>query len=125
MENKYDFPPPVDNILYFGCMALVAKDDVNEHIDLSLEDWEKFYEDLFGGFENLDDTTNEDENEVDELVNVPAEMKTKTGYLKDDFVVDDNLVEDVSGSNSGDEGTWDDESTAELEYEDYSYSDED
>ena len=125
MENKYDFPPPIDNILYFGCIALVAKDDDGEYIDLSVKEWEKFYEELFGGFENLADTAKEDENEIDELANVPAEMKTKTGYLKDDFVVEDNLVEDVSGSNSGDEGTWGDESTAELEYEDYSYSDED
>ena len=90
-----------------------------------MKEWEKFYEELFGGFENLADTAKEDENEIDELANVPAEMKTKTGYLKDDFVVEDNLVEDVSGSNSGDEGTWGDESTAELEYGDYSYSDED
>ena len=59
--------------------------------------------------------------EEDELENVAKEMKTKSGYLKDDFVVEDNLVEDVSGS---DEGTWEDE-TSELDYEEYSYSDED
>ena len=96
-ENKYDFPPPVDNILYFGCVALVASDE-SGIVDLSVEEWEKFY--------------------------VPSELKTKSGYLKDDFVVDDNLVENCSGTNSGDEGTWDDTS-CELEYEEYSYSDED
>jgi hypothetical protein len=124
-ENKYDFPPPIDNILYFGCIALVAKNDKDDYVDLSLEEWNNFYEDLFGGFENLADTAKEDDNEIDELENIPAEMKTKTGYLKDDFVVEDNMVENVSGSNSGDEGTWEDDSTAELEFDEYYYSDED
>lgn len=119
-ENKYDLPPPVDNILYFGCIALLAHDN-NGEVDLSVEEWEIFYEDLFGGFENLANTAKEDEEEEDELENVPKELKTKSGYLKDDFVVEDNLVEDVSGS---DEGSWEDE-TSELDYEEYSYSDED
>lgn len=123
-ENKYDLPPPIDNILYFGCVTLVAKDEESEYVDLSVEEWDKFYEDLFGGFENLADTAKEDEEEEDELANVPAEMKTKTGYLKDDFVVEDNAVEDPqSGTNSVDEDSWED-STSELEYEEYYYSDE-
>ncbi|MDC1321606.1 hypothetical protein N8261_06565, partial [Flavobacteriaceae bacterium] len=119
-ENKYDLPPPIDNILYFGCIALMARDN-NGEVDLSVEEWGTFYEDLFGGFENLADTIKQDDEEEDELENVAKEMKTKSGYLKDDFVVEDNLVEDVSGS---DEGTWEDE-TSELDYEEYSYSDED
>ena len=120
-ENKYDLPPPIDNILYFGCIALIAKDE-DEHVDLSVEEWTIFYEDLFGGFENLADTAKEDEEEEDELANIPAEMKTKTGYLKDDFVVEDSNIDDVqSGTNSIDEGSWVD---SELECEDYYYSDE-
>jgi hypothetical protein len=123
-ENKYDLPPPIDNILYFGCIALVAKNEEGEYVDLSVESWEKFYEDLFGGFENLADSAKEDEEEEDELANVPAEMKTKSGYLKDNFVVEDtNIEETPSGTNSIDEDTWED-STSELEYEDYCYSDE-
>ena len=121
-ENKYDLPPPIDNILYFGCIAIVAKDEEGEYVDLSVGDWTTFYEDLFGGFENLADTAKEDEEEEDELANVPAEMKTKSGYLKDDFVVEDNNIEDVqSGANSVDEGIWED-SSSELDYEEYYYS---
>ena len=37
-ENKYDLPPPIDNILYFGCIALVAKNEEGEYVDLSVED---------------------------------------------------------------------------------------
>ena len=55
-----------------------------------MEDWNKIYEKLFGGFEDLADTTLADEQEEDELENVPKEKKTKNGYLKDGFVVDDN-----------------------------------
>lgn len=124
-ENKYDFPPPIDNILYFGCIALVAQDEIGSNVDLSIEAWDKFYEGLFGGFENLADTVNDDENEEDELANIPAEMKTKTGYLKDDFVVDDiETSNNTSNKDSGEEDEWEDEDTAELEFEDYSYSDE-
>ena len=123
-ENKYDFPPPVDTPLYFGVCALVANDENDDCIDLSIEAWETFYEELFGGFENLADTAAEDNNEEDELESIPAEMKTKSGYLKDDFVVEDNNIEDVqSGANSVDEGIWED-SSSELDYEEYYYSDE-
>ena len=31
---------------------------------------------------------------VDELANIPADKKTKTGYLKDGFVVSDNSSDD-------------------------------
>lgn len=86
-ENKYDFPPPIDNILFFGSCAIVASIDDNL-IDLSVEGWLPIYEKLFGGFEDLAATALEDEQEEDELANVPKEMLTKEGYLKDGFVVD-------------------------------------
>ena len=45
MENKYELPPPVDNILFFGKIALV-----NDMDDLTIDLWNKIYEQLFGGF---------------------------------------------------------------------------
>ena len=93
-ENKYDFPPPVDNELFFGNCLLVNYDvENNTHKDISKPEWNAIYERLFGGFEDLDDTANADENEEDELENIPAHMKTKQGYLKDNFVVDDEEEE--------------------------------
>lgn len=108
-ENKYDFPPPVDTKLFFGSCALVCslKDTKGKYIlaDLTLEMWEKMYEKLFGGFEDLTQTKIEDEYEEDELENVPKSKKTKIGgYLKDGFVVDD---EDES-QDSSDGGSDDD-----------------
>ena len=86
-ENKYDFPPPIDNVLFFGSCAIVAFVDDNV-TDLSVEGWLPIYEKLFGGFEDLAATALEDEQEEDELANVPKEFLTKEGYLKDGFVVD-------------------------------------
>lgn len=108
MENKYDFPPPVDKNLYFGSCALVGmlRDDSNNKslTNLNLELWNKIYEKLFGGFEDMALTCVEDEEEEDELEKVPKHMKTKKGgYLKDGFVVDSSDTEEVSGSETEDE----------------------
>ena len=100
-ENKYDFPPPVDNELFFGNCLLVNYDiENNTHNDISKPEWKAIYEKLFGGFEDLDDTAIADENEEDELENIPAHMKTKQGYLKDNFVVDDGEEEEVGDADS-------------------------
>jgi len=103
-ENKYDFPPPIYNKLFFGSCAVLAyhkKDDGNKvYTDLSLALWNKIYEKLFGGFEDLATTAKEDEEEEDELANVPKEKKTKNGYLKDGFVVDSSDTEENETSSS-------------------------
>jgi len=106
-ENKYDFPPPVDTTLFFGSCVLVSsvkKDDgLLGLASLSVEQWDKMYEKLFGGFEDLAATCAEDEAEEDELDNIPASKKTKQGYLKDGFVVDsDSDEKDNYGSDDSD-----------------------
>ena len=104
-ENKYDFPPPIDETLFFGsCSILAYNKDINDckiYVDLSLPLWNKIYEKLFGGFEDLSATAADDENEEDELANIPKEKKTKQGYLKDGFVVDniDDIEDEVSLSD--------------------------
>jgi len=105
-ENKYDFPPPQDKTLFFGNCLLLAKQwkEELEYVNLSVDLWTKIYEKLFGGFENLCDTENADEDEEDELDNVPRKLKTKEGYLKDGFVVSssDEELEDEDGDLDGD-----------------------
>jgi len=91
-ENKYEFPPPIDKQLFFGNCAIVLQikntDGTLNYINLSVDIWNKIYEKLYGGFEDLNLTAKEDEEEEDELKNIPKEKKTKHGYLKDGFVVD-------------------------------------
>lgn len=118
MENKYDFPPPVDKKLLFGCCVLVGqlRDDsgVKSLFSLTSDLWTKLYEKLFGGFEDLAATNDDDDDEEDELDLLPKSKKTKsTGYLKDGFVVDDDFNESTEGSDeytSSDEGSDDDAS---------------
>ena len=122
-ENKYDFPPPIDNKLFFGSCAILAylkKDDSDKnYIDLSLPLWNKIYEKLFGGFEDLAATAAEDEAEEDELANVPKEKKTKQGYLKDGFVVDssdtDENEETTGSEEDGNDDNDDSDETEETE----------
>ena len=103
-ENKYDFPTPIDTKLFYGSCAIVGqvkKDDGSKcYFNLSLGLWNKIYEKLFGGFEDLAATAKEDDEEEDELANVPKEKKTKQGYLKDGFVVDSSDTEENSPSVS-------------------------
>tara|TARA_B100002051_G_scaffold198967_1_gene188835 strand:+ start:1947 stop:2534 length:588 start_codon:yes stop_codon:yes gene_type:complete len=126
-ENKYDFPPPVDTELYFGTCALIRVDDDDNIIDLTIEVWEKVYEFLFGGFEDLN---SEEDPSEDELENVPDEMKTKAGYLKDGFVVstdsdkDENSVDEDYEDDSEDDSEDESLEDSELEVEAYDYTDE-
>jgi hypothetical protein len=86
-ENKYEFPPPIDNTLFFGnCLILNKKGDTL--LSLSSDEWLAIYENLYGGFEDLGDEDSEEESEEDDL------PRTKSGYVKDDFVVDDDVVDD-------------------------------
>ena len=120
-ENKYDFPPPIDTKLFFGnCLIVRYEKEANGSqipCSLSLEQWQKVYEELFGGFEDLSSTAVEDEKEVDELANIAAKYKTSSGYLKDGFVVDDS-DKDGDSKNDKDESSEFSDNTIELDMED-------
>ena len=125
-ENKYDFPPPVDTELYFGTCCLIRLDNDENIISLTVDEWNKIYDALFGGFEDIE---SEEEPSEDELENIPDEMKTKHGYLKDGFVVNTDSDDNKESSDgdyeegSGDESD-EEESDDELQEEPYDYSDD-
>ena len=93
-ENKYDLPPPVDEELYFSTMTIIKHTEpevTNGTInDLVKSEWNKVYEKLFGGFEDLDHSEELSDDEED----ISDSEKTKEGYHKDGFVVDDEDDED-------------------------------
>ena len=115
-ENKYDFPPPIDTTLFFGsCVILAHVKQTNgskTYTDLSLQLWNKLYEKLFGGFEDLSATAKEDEEEEDELAKIPKEKKTKQGYLKDGFVVDSEDADENDTQSSSEEEEYDEDETS-------------
>ena len=149
-ENKYDFPPPVDNSLYYGTCALIRVDDKDRILNLTAEIWLKLCEKLFGGFEDLDedageeeddDNGDEEEEEEEEVLNKPAKKDKKVNKEEED--------EDEEEDEEGEEEEEEDENIrkkpgkktavvieseeeeiedyygSELEEEAYSYSDDD
>jgi hypothetical protein len=100
-ENKYEFPPPMDNTLFFGSCVVLNMEN-NEVSDISVKEFEDMMEHLYGGFEDVNSETTESEEETD----LP---KTKDGYVKDGFIVD---------SDEGSEGDDNDDDDAEEEEED-------
>ena len=91
-ENKYDFPPPVDNLLFFGSCILVNKNTNKEILNLTSTEWDLVYEKLFDGFEDIGDkdSDNEDDDDEDEF----EFPRTKEGYAKDGFVIDGDESEE-------------------------------
>ena len=64
-ENKYDLPPPMDIEMFFDDLYIV-KLVKNELSDLTLVEYNKFYDESFKGFEDIDYTDDEEENSLSE-----------------------------------------------------------
>lgn len=92
-ENKYEFPPPMDNTLFFGsCVVINMENDVASN--MSVKEFEDIMEYLYGGFEDVESDDDNSESGDDDL-GLP---KTKDGYVKDDFIVDSD-EDDGEGSD--------------------------
>jgi hypothetical protein len=114
-ENKYEFPPPVDNTMFFGnCLLVATAADQQDlpAIDLSKSQWETVYNRLYGGFEALgklggDDDAADAAEEAEALRRDRAESlelglkMTKQGYVKDGFIVDDSADDDSTTDDDG------------------------
>ena len=111
-ENKYDFPPPIDNILFFGSCVLVCKNENDDVCDLTESIWKAMYEKLFGGFDDIGADDSEDDEEEDE--DVP---RTKEGYVKDGFIVDDEDDNEYDSDDADDDDDDNDEDDGEDEEE--------
>ena len=129
-ENTYEFPPPLDKTLLFGSCCLIAYNKLtNKYEDLSKIEWINIYEKLFGGFEDLMNT--DDEESEDELESIDKKYLSN-GYLLDGFVVNDKrlknmneLSEDEYTDIIDDEDEYDDSDSDEDEDEDEDEGEED
>jgi len=110
-ENKYEFPPPVDNHLFFGSCVLVNKTENGEVKDLSVKEWEDIYETLHGGFEDLGSDSDDDDSDDDDD-ECGGMKRTKDGYVKDGFVVDGGDDEEGDDDEGDDEEGDDDDDEA-------------
>jgi hypothetical protein len=103
-ENKFEFPPPIDTTMFFGNCVIVNKLN-NVATSISAEEWDDVYDYLYGGFQDLEDEDDEDSDDEDDDDGLP---RTKSGYVKDDFVVDDD-EEDEDDEEEEEEEDEDDE----------------
>ena len=108
-ENKFEFPPPIDNTLFFGSCIIVNKpDDVPTSI--TQKEWEDIYDYLYGGFDDLDENDSEESSDEDDGV-----PRTKAGYVKDGFVVDDDEVVEEEAEEEVEEEVEEEEEEEEAE----------
>ncbi len=132
-ENKYEFPPPVDNKLFFGSCVLVGQIyGCNDNINLTIPLWNKLYEKLYGGFEDLEIT--EFDTETDDIKKKPLKIPKKeisvdseseSLYSNSDDEDEDNDNESVKSSHTEESNESDEikqiECGSELEEEEYDY----
>tara|TARA_B100001741_G_scaffold312173_1_gene314916 strand:+ start:1442 stop:2083 length:642 start_codon:yes stop_codon:yes gene_type:complete len=112
--NKHDLPPPVDNELYYGDI-LVLRHDNGNLIDLSKDNYNQFYEDAFGGFEDI-----EEEEEVssdEEPTQSDIDFIASEGEVSDEDYSEGEEEEAVSESEEESE-----EDSADLDLHDESSS---
>jgi hypothetical protein len=111
-ENKYDFPPPVDTVLFFGACVLVSNisEDASSCGNLNVNMWEAIYETLFGGFEDIDKDSDVSEDNVSSVV-----PRTKEGYVKDGFIVDDDDDSEFDDDDDDDDDDQDEDEELEIQ----------
>ncbi len=99
-ENKYEFPPPIDNVLFFGNCAAVLYVN-NKMTDMGTQEFKDIMEHLYGGYSDIGDSDEDEDEEDEDILGLP---KTKDGYVKDDFVVSSDAEdEDDAGSDEEEE----------------------
>lgn len=98
-ENKYEFPPPIDNVLFFGNCAAVLY--VNNKItDMGSQEFKDIMDHLYGGYSDIGDSDEDEDEEDEDILGLP---KTKDGYVKDDFVVSSDAEDDDNNSSEEEE----------------------
>jgi len=98
-ENKYEFPPPIDNVLFFGSCAAILYVN-NKMTDMGSQEFKDIMDHLYGGYSDIGDEEEEDEEEDDADDDLP---KTKHGYVKDDFVVSSDAEDDDDNGSDEEE----------------------
>ena len=98
-ENKYEFPPPIDNVLFFGSCAAVLY--VNDKItDMGTQEFKDIMDHLYGGYSDIGDSDEDEDEDEEDILGLP---KTKDGYVKDDFVVSSDAEDDDDAGSEEEE----------------------
>lgn len=112
--NKHDLPPPIDNELYYGDILVLMHNEGNL-LDLSKDSYNKFYEDAFGGFEDIEEE--EEVSSEEEPTQSDLDFIASEGEISDEDYTDGEEEEAVSESDEDSE-----EDSADLDLHDESSS---
>ena len=95
-ENKYDLPPPCDCDLFFNDLYFIKYIN-NNIVDLELEEYDEFYNNCFEGFDTIENTDDEIEDEL-------SVHTSDNEFINDeDISVNSDTTEDLeSNSNVSD-----------------------
>jgi DNA-directed RNA polymerase subunit M/transcription elongation factor TFIIS len=93
-ENKHELPPPHDKVLLFGDIVLIATKGTHM-VSFSTTDYQKFYNEGHGGFEDLGshDSDTDEEGEEDDLEE--EEDEDVEDEVDDDESTDDEVSVDA------------------------------
>lgn len=92
LDNKYELPPPLENKVYYGSMALISVQNDGTFENLTLNMWAQIYENL------LEDSSNHEDSQDNNSVTFP-DTRRSTNY---DNIHDDE-EEDEEEDNEGSE----------------------
>jgi len=98
-ENKYEFPPPIDNVLFFGSCAAVLYIN-NKMTDMGSQEFKDIMDHLYGGYSDIGGSDEEEDEDEEDDIDLP---KTKHGYVKDDFVVSSDAEDDDDNGSDEEE----------------------
>jgi len=86
-ENKHELPPPLDKNLLFGDAVVFAMKG-GTVVSFGTNEFEKFYNEAFGGFEDLGSEDSEDDEDEDEEVEEEEEVVVEEDAADADAPVD-------------------------------------
>ena len=87
-ENKHELPPPHDTILLFG-EALLCATQGDSLISFDANMFKNFYNELNGGFDDLDEDEDDEEEDEEE-----EEEEEEEAVEEEEEVVDNDIPED-------------------------------
>ena len=57
--NRHELPEPIENTLFYGDLLVLLREN-DELVDFPKEEYEEFYDYIFGGFDSCDENDDED-----------------------------------------------------------------
>ena len=128
--NKHDLPPPIDNILYYGDILAVRHEN-GKLKDFSKIDYNKFYDDAFGGFDDIvsEEESSEDEPTQSDIDFIVSDSEVSEGEISsesealtsseseseedsEELGLNDKSSESIESSDSGDKNSNDNSKTS-------------